>query len=84
MQKQRNHTGDWISKNQQEKPQTFQNFVDNCRNWDITEVIVLEMWDKPAYQLDNDNEVLFQRMFINNLESVTKIFFRGLKVIRVK
>lgn len=58
--------------------------MDNCKNWDITEVIVLEMWDKPLGKDQNDNESLFQKMFINNLESVAKIFFKGLKVLRVR
>jgi hypothetical protein len=36
---------DWIKKNPNEKPQTFDNFKQQVRNWDINECIILEMWD---------------------------------------
>lgn len=36
---------DWISKNQQERPQPFSKFLGQCKNWEINQVIVLEMWE---------------------------------------
>lgn len=92
-------TSDWIAKNQNEKPQSFSNFKRKCKNWDIKEVIILEMWDEDSQQPNTPfsrpipkeqiqqaalQECNFQRMLINNMESVFKIFFRGMKVVRVK
>lgn len=44
------------------------------------------MWDE-GNKLDPENterEVHFQKMLINNMESVFKIFFRGMQVTRVR
>lgn len=48
MTKIRRSDNDWIAKNQNEKPQTFSNFKKKCRNWDINQVIILEMWDEDS------------------------------------
>ena len=41
------------------------------------------MWDEQAGQVKN-NELNFQKMLVNNMESVIRIFFRGAKTLRVK
>lgn len=83
--KQHGTNKDWIAKNQNEKPQTFISFKDSCKNWDIDEVIIFEMWDETHDSDKNkNNELNFQKMLINNMESVIRIFFRGAKTLRVK
>ena len=37
---------DWMNKNTNEKPQSFDQFKSQVRNWDINECIILEMWDQ--------------------------------------
>jgi len=54
------------------------------RNWDINECIIYEMWqeqDDPELAKQEKN---FQKMLVNNMESVFKIFFRGMSTVRVK
>ena len=44
------------------------------------------MWDD-SQQIDEQsaaNERAFQKMLLNNMESVTKIFFRGVQIIKIK
>jgi len=41
------------------------------------------MWDEQPEQVQN-NELNFQKMLVNNMESVIRIFFRGAKTLRVK
>ena len=41
------------------------------------------MWDE-EYGALNTNEVNFQKMLVNNMESVIRIFFRRCKTLRVK
>jgi len=41
------------------------------------------MWDEQPGQVHN-NELNFQKMLVNNMESVIRIFFRGAKTLRVK
>ena len=81
--KQHGKNKDWIAKNQQEKPQSFLSFKDSCKNWDIDEVIIFEMWDENLGTAKN-NELNFQKMLVNNMESVIRIFFRGARTLRVK
>ena len=54
------------------------------RNWDINECIILEMWDEQNDPKMQEQEDRFQRMLVNNMESVFKIFFRGMSTILVK
>lgn len=85
-----------MAKNTQEKPQTFEEFKGHVRNWDISECIILEMWEEQKAANPNDldevrkydelnrQEKNFQKMLVNNMESVFKIFFRGMNTIKVK
>lgn len=71
-------------KNTNEKPQTFDNFKAHVRNWDINECIILEMFEDQNDSKMNQQEKNFQKMLVNNMESVFKIFFRGMQTIRVQ
>lgn len=71
-------------KNTNEKPQTFDNFKAHVRNWEINECIILEMFEDQNDSKMNLQEKNFQKMLVNNMESVFKIFFRGMTTIRVK
>lgn len=42
------------------------------------------MWDEQLPKQAKSNELNFQKMLINNMESVIRIFFRGAKTLRVK
>ena len=39
---------DWMAKNTQEKPQSFENFKSYVKNWEINECIIFEMWEEQA------------------------------------
>jgi alpha-glucosidase (family GH31 glycosyl hydrolase) len=65
-------------KNTQEKVQDFDKFKRDVKNWEIDECLVLEMWDDQEDQQLNSQEMNFQRMLVNNMETVFKIFFRGM------
>ena len=54
------------------------------RNWDIDECIIFEMWDDQDDPVLAQQEKNFQKMLVNNMESVFQIFFRGMRVQRVK
>jgi len=73
-----------MSKNTQEKPQSFGNFKQHVRNWDINECIIFEMWEEQEDEVLRQQERNFQKMLVNNMESVFKIFFRGMATLRVK
>jgi len=45
---------DWIDKNKQEKPQGLMEFQRQCKNWEIDQVILLEMWEEN--QTDSEYE----------------------------
>lgn len=72
-----------MAKNTQEKPQSFDEFKVHVRNWDIDECIILEMWEDQANPELKRQEQTFQRMLVNNMESVFKIFFRGMNTVKV-
>ena len=42
------------------------------------------MWEDQEDPVLNAREKNFQKMLVNNMESVFKIFFRGITTIRVK
>ena len=73
-----------MKKNTQEKPQSFQQFKSHVRNWEINECIIFEMWDEQKDPTLAAQERNFQKMLVNNMESVFKIFFRGMSTIRVQ
>ena len=42
------------------------------------------MWEEQDDPILNGREKNFQKMLVNNMESVFKIFFRGMATVRVK
>ena len=61
-----------------------QAFKQHVKNWDINECIIYEMWEEQDDPILNGREKNFQKMLVNNMESVFKIFFRGMATVRVK
>ena len=53
-------------------------------NWGISECLILEMWEDNPNPEYNQQEQAFRKMLVNNMQTVFKIFFRGMNTVRLK
>ena len=74
----------WMRKNPTESIQTFPQYKSGVSGTLIEEILIYEMWEEQKDCALAEKEKQFQRMLVNNMESVFKTFFRNITTIRIE
>eukprot|EP00347_Sterkiella_histriomuscorum_P004093 403361778 len=69
---------DWMVKNHEEKPQTFDDFLVGGDNWKINQVFISCIWSKDLEDQDQRREL--RDNLTKRLKQWIKIFFKGISI----